>query len=192
MNLRFALAAFAAALAVPAFAAPESYDLDPTHTYPAFEINHLGFSTMRGVFHGTTGSLTIDPAAKKASISATVDVKSISTGFDKRDDHLRSKDFFNVEQFPTMTFKADGFDWDGTATAKVAGTLTLLGVAKPVTLTVQPTRCGDRPTDKAFVCGAMVTTSINRSDWGMKAYVPYIGDEVKIQIEVEATKKKAG
>jgi polyisoprenoid-binding protein YceI len=182
----------AALLAAPAFAAPEAFDLDATHTYPNFEISHFGFSTMHGQFTSTSGTLTLDTAAKKASVTATIDAKSVSTGFGKRDDHLRSKEFFNVEQFPALTFKADNFYWDGVKPAQVAGSLTLLGVTKPVTLTVQPTRCDVRVTDKAYTCGAQITATVNRSDFGMKAYLPYIGDEVKIQIEVEATRKTAG
>ena len=180
----------ALAAAAPVLAEPESFELDPTHTYPSFEVNHLGFSVMRGSFTSTKGTLTLDNAAKKGSVEATIDAGSVSTGFAKRDEHLRSKDFFNVEQFPTLTFKADNFTWDAKPT-QVAGNLTMLGVTKPVTLQVEPTKCDTR-IDKAFVCGAVVTTTIKRTDFGMKAYVPYISDDIKVQIEVEAAKKKAG
>ncbi|HUN91628.1 MAG TPA: YceI family protein [Burkholderiaceae bacterium] len=191
MSSRILIAALLSlAATAPAIAEPEAFDLDSTHTYPSFEVNHLGFSVMRGIFTSTKGTLTLDNAAKKGSVEATIDVASVQTGYGKRDDHLRSKDFFNAEQFPTMTFKADSFAWDGKPT-QVAGNLTLLGVTKPVTLAVQPTKCDTRM-DKAYVCGAIVTTTINRSDFGMKAYVPYVGDEIKVQIEVEAAKHKAG
>lgn len=191
MSSRVVVAAlFTLAAAAPAFAEPETYELDPTHTYPSFEVNHLGFSVMRGVFTSTKGTLTLDDAAKKGSVEATIDVASVSTGYGKRDDHLRSKDFFNAEQFPTMSFKADGFAWNAKPT-QVAGSLTLLGVTKPVTLDVEPTKCDTR-IDKVFVCGAVVSTTIKRSDFGMKTYVPYISDDIKVQIEVEAAKKKAG
>jgi len=191
MSHRLVVAALLSlAAAAPAFAEPEAYDLDPTHTYPSFEINHLGFSVMRGTFKSTKGTLTLDNAAKKGSVEATIDVASVDTGYGKRDEHLRSKDFFNAEQFPTMTFKSDSFNWDAKPT-QVAGSLTLLGVTKPVTLSVEPTKC-DMRIDKLYVCGAVVTTTIKRTDFGMKAYVPYISDDVKVQIEVEAAKKKAG
>jgi polyisoprenoid-binding protein YceI len=189
MTHRIVIAALlGGALAAPALAAPESYEFDPTHTYPSFEVNHLGFSVMRGYFTSTSGTLTLDNDAKTGAVDASIDAASVSTGFAKRDEHLRSKDFFNVESFPKITFKSDKFTWDSKPT-DVAGMLTLHGVTKPVTLNVVPTKC-DMRMDKAFICGAVVTTSIKRSDFDMKTYVPYISDEVKIQIEVEAAKKK--
>jgi polyisoprenoid-binding protein YceI len=188
--LRKCLAASALAIlaAHPAWAATDTFDLDATHTYPSFEINHLGFSVMRGAFTATTGTLSYDQQAHTGSIKATIDVASIATGFAKRDEHLRSKDFFNVEKFPTMTFAADNFTLQADKPVTVAGSLTLLGVTKPVSLSVQATQCGKRM-GQDYVCGAMVSTTIKRSDWGMNTYVPYIGDDVKIQVEVEAIKK---
>jgi polyisoprenoid-binding protein YceI len=188
--LRNALAATALGVCaiVPAWAAADSFDLDPTHTYPSFEINHLGFSTMRGSFTATSGTLTYDPDTHTGSVKATIDAASVNTGFGKRDEHLRSKEFFNVEKFPTLAFSADNFKLEADKPATVTGSLTLLGVTKPVSLSVQPTQCAKRM-GKDFVCGAVVTGVIKRSDWGMTAYVPYVGDEVKLQIEVEAVKK---
>jgi len=181
-----------AACIAPAWAAPETFELDPGHTYPGFEIDHLGFSTLRGIFKKTSGTLTLDGEAGKGSVVATVDTASLDTAHDKRDEQLRGKEFFDVAQYPAMIFKAEGFDWAVGKTSQVAGTLTLLGASRPIALTVSPTRCGVRPTDKLYTCGALVTTTLKRSEWGMKAYVPLIGDEVKIQIEVEATRRKAG
>jgi polyisoprenoid-binding protein YceI len=174
--------------ALPAWAAPERFELDGAHTYPSFEINHLGFSTMRGSFTATSGALVYDEERRSGSVSATIDAASIATGFAKRDEHLRSKDFFNVEKFPTLRFQSDPFQLEADKPTAVTGALTLLGVTKPVSLNVQPTRCGKRM-DKDYVCGAMVTGVIKRSDWGMNAYVPFVSDEVKLQIEVEAVKK---
>ncbi len=183
-----AAAVIAAGAAAPALAASEKFELDAQHTYPSFEINHLGFSTMRGTFTETSGSMVYDEQSRKGSVTATISAASIDTGFGKRDEHLRSKDFFNVEKFPTLTFAAESFALEADKPVAVPGTLTLLGVTKPVTLNVQPTRCGARP-DKNYVCGAFITSAIKRSDWGLNAYVPFVGDEVKIQIEVEAIRK---
>jgi len=187
-NLCAAAALTLSALA-PAWAASENFDLDPAHTYPSFEINHLGFSVMHGTFTATAGSLVYDEQQHKGSVKATVDATSIFTGFAKRDEHLRSKDFFNVEKYPTLSFASDAFELEPDKAVNVSGALTMLGVTKPVTLQVQPTRCGSRPSDKQYVCGAIVTSQIKRSDWGMTAYVPFVGDDVKIAIEVEAIKK---
>ncbi|HYA66152.1 MAG TPA: YceI family protein [Burkholderiaceae bacterium] len=182
-----ALALALCALA-PAWAASENFDLDPAHTYPSFEINHLGYSVMRGTFTSTNGSLNYDEEQRTGSVQATIDAASVFTGFAKRDEHLRSKDFFNVEKYPTLSFSSLSFRLESDKPVAVPGTLTMLGVTKPVSLQVQPTRCGARP-DKKYVCGAIITSQIKRSDWGMNAFVPFVGDDVKIAIEVEAMKK---
>ena len=174
---------------VPAWAAPENFDLDPNHTYPSFEVNHLGFSVMRGSFTATTGSLVYDQEQRTGRVQASIDAASIFTGYAKRDEHLRSKDFFDVEKYPTLSFASDPFRLEAGKPVAVSGALTLLGVTKPVTLNVQATRCGNRQ-DKQYVCGATVTSAIKRSDWGLNAFVPFVGDEVNIQIEVEAMRKQ--
>lgn len=183
------IAALAATLSLSALAAPEQFELDSTHTYPSFEISHLGFSPQRGFFKETEGTLTLDRAAKTGSIEATIKAASIETGFGKRDEHLRKPDFFNVEKHPTLTFKAQDFKFDGENPVEASGSLTMLGVTKPVVLKIQPMKCDKRGSDQKFVCGGDVTTTIKRSEWGMKTFLPFIGDEVKISIQVEAMKK---
>lgn len=191
------LSLFAALVAVSLSAAAkeERYDIDPTHTYPHFEISHLGFSTMRGVFGETAGVVKYDEVAKTGSVEVTIQTASLDTQMEKRDNHLKSKDFFNVAQFPTMTFKSDKFSFDGDKLAKVEGELTLLGVTKPVTLTATHFACGKNPLVMKLECGAELTGTIKRSDFGMTTYVPAIGDEVTLRIEVEAykhTESKSG
>jgi len=187
--LRKLLTACAIAATAPAWGAADGFDLDPAHTYPSFEINHLGFSVMRGSFLSTSGSLSYDEASRTGSVKATIDAASISTGYAKLDEHLRSKDFFDVDKYPTLSFASDTFKLEADKPVTVSGTLTMLGVTKPVSLNVQPTQCAKRMgTD--YVCGAIVTGAIKRSDWGLSAYVPYVSDDVKIQVEVEAIKKK--
>ena len=189
MQSKLIASLLAVGLAATAFAAPESFELDPTHTYPTFEISHLGYSTMRGSFNDTTGKLTLDRAAKTGSLSAVVQIASLTTGFGKRDDHLKSKDFFNLAQFPTAEIKADKFTFEGDNPVKAEGTLTLLGVTKPITLAINQMKCEVRGMDHVYVCGGEVSTTIKRSDWGMKTFLPFIGDDVKIAVEVEADKK---
>lgn len=183
-----AVTAMTVCTTMPAWAASENFDLDPNHTYPSFEINHLGFSVMRGSFTATTGALVYDEATGMGTVKASIDAASIFTGYAKRDEHLRSKDFFNVEKFPTLSYASDSFQLDAGKVATVTGALTLLGVTKPVALAVQLTKCGNRA-DKTYVCGAKVSGAIKRSDWGLNAYVPFVGDDVALQIEVEAIKK---
>lgn len=189
MKLKTQVTAFliTAAFALPASAA-DSYSIDPSHTYPNFEINHLGFSTMHGRFGATNGKITLDSAAKSGSIDITIDATSIDTGHAKRDTHLKSEEFFNVGKFPSLAYKATKLKFNGDKLTGADGDLTLLGVTKPVSLTVTSFNCGPHPMNKKPMCGANATASIKRSDFGLSAYVPAVGDEVKISIEVEATK----
>jgi polyisoprenoid-binding protein YceI len=182
-----------AALVVAGFsalvsAAPEKLVLDSTHTKPEFAINHLGFSTTRGFFKDTKGTLDLDRDAKTGNLEATIATASIETGVDALNEHLKKPEFFNVAQFPTAVVKADKFTFDGDKPVKADGTLTLLGVTKPISLNIAFNKCDKRGVDGKFDCGAEVTTTISRSDWGMKTYVPYVGDEVKITVQVEAVR----
>lgn len=189
MNLKTKLAAFliSAAFALPA-SADDAYSVDPAHTFPNFEINHLGFSTMHGRFGATSGKIVLDSAAKSGSIDITIDATSIDTGHAKRDTHLKSEEFFNVGKFPTLAYKATKLKFDGDKLTGADGELTLLGVTKPVSLAVTAFKCGPHPMNKKPMCGANATATIKRSDFGLSAYVPAVSDEVRISIEVEATK----
>jgi len=179
--------AVAAAMSTPAFAA-DSYTIDPNHTMPVFEINHLGFSTQRGRFNKTEGKITLDTAAKKGSVELTIDVASIDMGLAKWEEHLRSEDFFNAAKFPTMTFKSDKLIFNGDKVVGAEGTFTLLGVAKPMKLTVTGFTCGVHPLNKKPVCAGDVSATLKRSDFGMMKNLPAIGDDVKLMIPVEAFK----
>ncbi len=187
LNIRFAAILIGAAIAFPA-AAADSYTVDSAHTYPNFEINHLGFSTMHGRFGGTSGKITLDTAAKSGSIDITIDATAIDTGFAKRDAHLKSEEFFNVGKFPTLAYKATKLKFNGDKLSGADGELTLLGVTKPVPLVITAFNCAAHPMTKKPMCGANATATLKRSDFGLSAYVPAVGDEVKISIEVEAAK----
>lgn len=183
-----ATALVACTLAAPAFAAPETYSIDPSHTYPTFELNHLGFSMQRGRFNGAAGKITIDRAAKTGSVDIAIDVNTIDMGLEKWDKHMKSEDFFNAEKYPTITFRSSKVMFDGDKVAAVEGDFTLLGVTKPVTLTMSNFGCGVHPFNKKNVCGGNATAMIKRSDYGMKYGVPAIADDVKLLISVEAFK----
>lgn len=170
-------------------AAADTYEIDPTHTFPYFEIDHLGLSTFTGRFDKTSGTATLDMKKKTGSVEVTIDVASISTGVAKLDDHLKADDFFNLKQYPTITFKSTEFKFDGDKLDEISGKLTMHGVTKPVTLDVERFVCKDHPMKKTPVCGIDLEGKIKRSDWGMTTYVPAVGDEVKLKIEAEAYKK---
>lgn len=167
----------------------ESYKIDPTHTYPNFTVNHLGFSTMHGQFAKTSGSLEYDKASGTGSVNIVIDASSIYTGLKKRDDHLRSPDFFNVIEFPEITFKSTSAKLSND-TGKIEGDLTIMGVTKSVTLDVSKIHCGKHPFNPKLteVCGFDATTKVMRTDFGMKYGIPKIGNEIKISLEVEAVR----
>ena len=187
--MKQALIAFtlASTMSISAFAA-DSYTIDPRHTFPSFEINHLGFSITRGRFDRTSGKITLDTAAKTGSIDVTIDVTSIDTGLVDLEKHLQTDEFFDAAKYPTITFKSNKLKFEGDKLVSAEGDFTMHGVTKPVTLKLDLFQCGIHPMLKKPHCGANATTTIKRSEYGIAKYVPMVGDEVKIAIQVEATK----
>jgi len=192
MIKQFVAAAAAAIVAIGA-SAQETYNIDPVHSQPSFEVQHMGFSIQRGSFMKSTGKVTIDRAAKKGSIDVTIDATSIRTIDPRLDTHVKSPDFFNVEKYPTISFKSTDLVFDGDRVVEVNGELTLLGITKPVVLKVTNERCGEHPINKKPMCGAEATTTVKRSERGMKYGLPRaVGDDVRIVIPIEAYQEQAG
>lgn len=189
MNKALIALALTSTLSASALAA-DNYNIDARHTFPSFEINHLGFSTQRGRFNTTSGKITLDTAAKSGSVSVTIDATSISTGLADLEKHLKNEDFFDVEKYPTITFTSNDLKFDGDKLVGANGNFTLHGVTKPVSLKIDSFRCAPHPMNKVPTCGANATTTIKRSEFGMTKYVPAVSDEVKIAIQVEATKNQ--
>jgi Uncharacterized conserved protein len=194
---RLAVALLVLALPLTAAAAPETYTLDPYHTYPNFTIEHLGFSMIYGRFDKSSGKFILDKAAKTASLEMMVETASINAADNEkgnrqrsRDDHLRSPDFFNVAEYPRMTYKSTSVKFNGDNPAAVEGNLTLLGVTKPLALHVDRWKCGPNPFSKKEMCGGTASGTLKRSDFGMKFGLPVaVGDEVKLLIGFEAYKE---
>lgn len=182
-------AALALGLSTAAHAAPDNYSIDPSHTFSHWTLSHMGFSMQQGRFNNTSGKITLDMAAKSGSADISIDAASIDSGWAKRDEHLRGEDFFNTAKYPTLNFKSSKFQFKGDKLVAVDGQLTLLGVSKPVKLNVSHFHCGIHPMipNKQW-CGAAASTSIKRSDFGMSKYLPGVGDDVQIVIQVEAGK----
>lgn len=184
----FTLAVALAAAALPALAEVETYNIDPQHTFPAYEIGHFSYSIQRGRFDKTRGTITIDPAARTGSAEVTIDAASISSGVSKLDEHLRGADFFNVERYPQIVFKSTDLVFEGDRVKQARGTLSLNGISQPVTLQVTHFKCGLNPMLMRKVCGADMTATIKRSDFEMKYGLPMLGDDVTLRINVEAIK----
>ncbi|MBL8481394.1 MAG: YceI family protein [Rhodocyclaceae bacterium] len=180
------LAILVSAAASSALAAPETYTVDPNHTWPGFEISHFGYSIQRGRFEKSAGKISLDSAEKKGSVELTIQAASLSMGFEKWTRHIQSDEFFNVEKFPTLSYKSDKLLFDGDKVVGAEGELTMLGVTKPVKLVVSNFKCGPNPMNKKPQCGAEISAHIKRSEFGMTKFLPGIGDDVKIFSPIEA------
>lgn len=189
MKLTTALATLiiAGAVSAPAFAA-DTYTIDPSHTYPSFQADHMGISYLRGKFTKTSGSIVLDRAAKTGTVDITIDPASIDFGHAKLNDHAKSPDMFDVEKFPTITYKGRAIKFDGDKPVAVEGELTMHGVTKPVHLVIEKFTCIQHPMLKREVCGADASATFNRADFGINYGLPRFAPEVKLAIEVEALK----
>lgn len=188
MNKLF-LAAALSAFSAASFAAPETFNIEQTHTYPRFEYSHFGYSNQVQRFDKTSGKLVLDRAAKTGSVDITIDAKSINTGYALFNQHLQAEDFFNTEKFPSISFTSTAVKFDGDKPVAVDGNLTIKGVTKPVTLTVTSFHAMPHPMLKKDAIGANATTKVKRSEFNMGKNVPYVSDEVTITIAVEAIKE---
>jgi polyisoprenoid-binding protein YceI len=190
MNFRVLVASCSALVAVPAVA-QESYVLDPVHSQPMFEARHIGMSFQYGSFGKATGKVTLDRAAKKGSVDVTIDATSVKTYDARLDAIVKGERFFNVEKYPTMTFKSSNLMFDGDRVVAADGELTMMGVTKPVNLKVANFTCGENPFNKKPMCGAEATATIKRSEWGINdgLKISNPSDEIKLTIPIEAYKE---
>lgn len=188
--IRFAPLALGLALfAAPAFAAPEKYTLDSSHSQIVFSYNHLGFSTGYGKFSGFAGEIMFDQAAPAASsVTVSFPVKTMLTGWQERFDHLMSADFFAATDEEMVTFTSTSIEVTGEKTAKITGDLTLKDVTKSVVLDAVLNQVGEHPMAKAPWAGFSATTTLLRSDYNLGMFAPFISDEVQVMLSVEAAK----
>ena len=177
-----ALAAFAAA----AQAAPSTYNIDNSHTYPHFSYSHLGYSTQTHKFDKTSGKVVMDFDAKTGSVDVTIDATSVNTGFALFNEHIQGADFFDTARHPTITFKSSSMNFKGNKPVSLTGDLTIKGVTRPVTLEVTHFKCMPHPMLKAPACGANATTQVKRSDFNMGKNAPFVSDEVTLTLAIEA------
>ncbi|MBX3025177.1 YceI family protein [bacterium] len=190
------LSALALLLAAPAFAGTATWQIDPDHSSAQFAIKHLMVSTVRGTIGPVTGTVTIDDGdLTKSSVTASIDAKGIDTRNQKRDDHLRSPEFFDVATFPAITFTSTAIEKAGDGAYAVRGDLTLHGVTKPVTLKVEGSPTPMRDPFGNTKLGGTATTRINRKDFGLNWSKALdgggvvVGDDVDVTLDIELIKK---
>ncbi len=174
-------------LSTAAWANAPLYEIDPSHTRVLYGISHLGYSQMPGSFNDIKGTLRFDPErAETSEVDITINAKSVSMYHDVLDKKLLGKDFFNTDKFPKITFKSTEVKITDRDRGEVTGDLTFLGVTKPVTLKVKFNKKGFNEYAGAEMVGFSARGKIKRSDFGMDGYLPHIGDDVSLRIEVEA------
>lgn len=186
-------ALWAAALSVctsAAVAAPEKFTLDPSHSQVVFSYNHLGYSTTYGMFSGFEGEIMFDqedPA--NSSVSVSMPVRSMLTGWEKRFEHFMSDDFFGATDGDMVTFTSTGIEVTGENTAMITGDLTMNGMTKSVVLDASLNQAAGHPMkDGQPWAGFDATTTIKRSDFGVDKFAPHVGDKVDVLISIEAGK----
>lgn len=167
-----------------------SYAVDPDHTQITFAVSHIGLSAYRGRLENASGTLKLDPANLAAtSFDVTVPTDSINTPSAKLNDELKSADWLDAKTFPQITFKSKSVAVTGPKTAKVTGDLTLHGVTRPVTLNAVLYGSGENPLNKKYTVGFELDGQIKRSDFGVKTYLPMIGDAVDLTISAAFEKQ---
>jgi polyisoprenoid-binding protein YceI len=186
LNRIAAALSLATLFAGSAMAAPVTYTVDGSHTFPRFSYSHFGYSTQLSSFSKTTGKVVLDAEAKTGSVDIVIDTKSVNTGSSDFNEHIQGEDFLDTAKFPQATFKSTQVIFDGAKPAKIEGLLTLKGVTKPVTLTVTGFQAAPHPMMKKPALGANAFTVIKRTEFNAGKYAPYVGDEVRIDIAIEA------
>ena len=176
--------------AATASAAPATYTLDPDHTHPSFEVDHFGgLSTWRGTFKKTTGKVIFDATAKAGVVDVLIDTASIDFAHDKPNEHVTSAEMLDVAKFPTAQYKGKFSEFSVNTPKTIVGELTLHGITKPVTLSINSFKCFDHPMLKKEVCGADASGTFNRADFGVNYGEGYgFKQDVLLRIQVEGIK----
>ena len=189
LNRIAAALAFTTLAVTTAMAAPKTFEIDGSHTFPRFSYSHFGYSTQVSRFDSTTGSVVFDADAKTGSVDISIDMKSVNTGFADFNGHIQGEDFLDTAKFPKATFKSTKVNFQDGKPASIEGQLTIKGITKAVTLTVTSFQAMAHPMLKKDAIGANAFTVIKRSEFNAGKYAPYVGDEVRIDIAIEAIQK---
>jgi len=189
MKINYALLLLAFGV-TSATAASTTYNVDPDHTHPSFEVDHFGgVSIWRGTFKKTSGTVQIDTAAKTGTVDVVIDTATIDFAHDKLNEHVSSAEMLDVAKYPTAEYKGKFVEFANGAPKTISGDLTLHGVTKPVTLTINTFKCFQNPMLKKQVCGADASGSFNRADFGVNYGQQYgFKQDVLLRIQVEGVK----
>lgn len=186
MKRLLVFAGIALTLGIPAMAQSTQWELDPNHSSAQFAVRHMGISTVRGTFTKLNGTAQYDPVSpKNDSVEVTIDTSTVDTRVQMRDNDLRSDHYFDVQKYPTMTFKSTKIESAGADKLKITGDLTLHGVTKPITLDVEGPSKPINDGRGHFHMGVSATGTLNRSDFGMTTGQAMVGNEINLTIDAE-------
>lgn len=171
-------------VSTPVWAA--TYQLDPSRTLPQFEIGNFWLFTERGQFVRTRGTLDYDVEQHTGSLDVAIDAGSLDTGNDERDAVLKGSGWFDVIRYPTITFRSHRFVFEQNRLTAIEGELTMLGMTQPMRLDIARIACGLNPVSRKWRCGADASGMLQRSHFGMRTALPFVGDDVRLRIRVEA------
>jgi polyisoprenoid-binding protein YceI len=171
-------------------AASTTYSVDPDHTHPSFEVDHFGgLSIWRGTFKNTSGTVQMDTAAKTGAVDIVIDTSTVDFAHDKLNEHVSSPEILDVAKYPTAEYKGKFVEFANGAPRTISGNLTLHGITKPVTLTINSFKCFEHPMLKKQVCGADASGTFNRADFGVNYGQQYgFKQDVLLRIQVEGVK----
>ena len=192
MNRKALFFALLVAASGQAMAVPVSYDVDPMHTYPSFEADHMGISYWRGKFNKTSGTLILDKEGATGSVDVKIDIASVDFGLDAMNEHAVSPEFFDSAKYPQATYKGKLVDFVDGAPTRVVGDLTLHGVTRPVELKINRFKCIPHPMFKRDLCGADASAVFKRDEFGLSAGKDYgFSMDVNLRIQMEAVVPEA-
>ena len=176
-------------LFLAASASAQVYNIDASHTYPSFEADHMGLSFWRGKFTKSSGKIVLDRQSKTGgSVEIAIDASTVDFGHAKMNEKARGDEMFNVVKFPTIFYKSTALKYEGERLVAVDGEMTMLGISKPLSLTLTHFKCVIHPLHKREVCGADAHGRFDRSDFGMNIGLPRFSPEIKLAIQVEGIK----
>ncbi len=191
-SVRLALTATLLAMAAAATATPVRYEIDPAHTFPSFEADHMGVSVWRGKFNSSQGEISLDKSAGTGSVEVTIDTASVDYGLDVMNDKAREADLLDAGKYPKAVYKGRLADFRNGAPTRVKGELTLRGVTRPLDLAIDRFKCIPHPLHKRELCGADALGTFRRDEFGIDAGKDYGFDmSVTLRIQVEAVQVEA-
>lgn len=179
-------AALALGATLPAMAAPVTYVLDGSHSAVSFSYRHVGLSTQTSRFNNATGTIVLDTEAKTGKVDITVDTRSVNTGLESFNGHIQAKDFLDTAEYPTATFVSSKVNFDGDRPVSIEGNLTIKGITKPVTVTIDDFVLAQHPMAKKPALGAAGSVQLTRSEYNMGKFAPVNSDEVTLRVTLEA------